>query len=1003
MIKDELEQLQQDYRDLMDSVLDAIVIFERSSGIILEVNSKACELYGIKRTAIIGMKYDALKSLKAVHFGKEGRENILEIKESEVNYRGRPAVLSIQHDITERKHVEKTLRESEAQYRLLAENVSDVIWMMDMDLHLTYASPSITRLMGYNMEEIARLSFDEVLTPASYQKGMQIIAEEMELIKSGKVQSGRSLILELEQKHKDGNIIWAETTITYIWNAEGKPSGILGITRDITKRKHAEDAIRESEDRYRTLAEAAHDIIFIINRDDRVIYVNQYAAEQMKNRPEEIIGYLREQIFPPEIAVQQKKSLQMVFDSRQPRYIENNASFLGRESWLGTWLVPLLDEHGDVKSVLGISRDVTERRGAAEALKESEEKYRRLVEESLQGLVIGQGIPPRIVFSNHAIEEMLGYSMEELISYTAEEIQQFIHPEDRAFFMQRYLDRLKGNPAPDRQEFRLIHKNGRICWVELRGNQVLFQGQPAVQTACLDITERKHVEQALLESEKKYRELIDHSLLGIYITQNHIMKFCNQRLAQIFGYEKAEDLIGIHVNKLVAPESWELVDEQVRLRESGSLDEVQYLFRGKRKDGRIIDLEVLGGRILYEGSPAIQGSMIDVTERNRLEAQLLQSQKMEAVGRLAGGVAHDFNNLLTTMMGYSDLLFEMLKSDSSMQEYVMGILNAAKRAANLTQQLLALSRRHPVQLKLLNLNEVVSDTTMMLKRLIGEHIEIILQLESALGHVKADPVQLEQILMNLAVNARDAMPRGGQLTIQTANVVLDESHAHRYAEAEPGNYVMLCIADTGHGMDAQIQEHLFEPFFTTKEVGKGTGLGLSTVYGIVKQSGGYIEVESAPGKGASFKIFFPGLKPGTESQIKETAAVVSCRGTETILLVEDDEKVRSLVAKILNKNGYTVLEACDGEEALRTIEDYQKPVHLLFTDIVMPRLSGPDLARRLLAAYPKMKVLFMSGYADGELGSYGDSAHDMPMVQKPFLPEVLIRRIREVLNGHPST
>lgn len=387
--------------------------------------------------------------------------------------------------------------------------------------------------------------------------------------------------------------------------------------------------------------------------------------------------------------------------------------------------------------------------------------------------------------------------------------------------------------------------------------------------------------------------------------------------------------------------------------------------------------------------------MIDVTERKKLEEQLRQSQKMEAVGQLAGGVAHDFNNLLTVITGYSDLLLLSIEQEKQRQD-IEQIKKAARQAASLTRQLLAFSRKQVLQPQVLDLNQVVADMEKMLRRLIGEDIELVTMLEPALGRVKADPGQIEQVLMNLVVNARDAMPDGGRLLIETANVVLDEGYTQYQADLKAGSYALLAVSDTGVGMDVAIRSRVFEPFFTTKGPDRGTGLGLATVYGIVKQSGGHIAVYSEPGRGATFKIYLPQIEAVSDTRPSDRAEIGAVfGGNETILLVEDQTEVRNLAARILQQQGYHLLVAAHPEEALVLSE--QTPIDLLITDVILPQMNGRDLADRLIQAHPEMKALYISGYTDKAMAQHGVLETGTNFLQKPFSPAALSRKVRAVL------
>ncbi len=400
-----------------------------------------------------------------------------------------------------------------------------------------------------------------------------------------------------------------------------------------------------------------------------------------------------------------------------------------------------------------------------------------------------------------------------------------------------------------------------------------------------------------------------------------------------------------------------------------------------------------------QGRPEkLVGLMMDVSEHKRLEEQYLQAQKMEAVGRLAGGVAHDFNNLLTIIAGYSQILLGLIPSGDPMHGYAEEIRSAGQRAAELTRQLLSFSRRQVLQPRVIDLNGVIAGMEKMLRRIIGEDVRLVAAPAKDLGRVRADPGQIEQILLNLAVNARDAMPKGGKITIETANVAWKESCTAAGEAGHRGPCVMLAVSDTGYGMPPEVKARLFEPFFTTKEIGKGTGLGLATVYGIVQQSGGHVSVYSEVGKGTTFKIYLPRVDEAAEALPKAAETAVP-RGTETVLLAEDEDRVRVLLREFLRTADFTILEAADGEKALQAFKDHAGPVHVLVTDTVMPGLDGVELARQVAALRPQMKTIYMSGYADRAAVHHAKIPEGAPFLQKPFTPDVLARKIRELLDS----
>ena len=512
-----------------------------------------------------------------------------------------------------------------------------------------------------------------------------------------------------------------------------------------------------------------------------------------------------------------------------------------------------------------------------------------------------------------------------------------------------------------------------------------------------DITDRKQAEAALAESENRFRSLVENATVGIYrTTPDGKILMANPPLVKMLGFDSFQELASrnLETEGLGANFPRSAFREQVERK--GKIQGLESAWI--RRDGSVIFVRESAsvfrdsdGKVLY-----YDGICEDITERKNLEDQLRQAQKMEAIGRLAGGVAHDFNNLLTIITGYSQLAIERLSGNKRVSEFVEEVKDAGERAATLTRQLLAFSRRQILQPCLLDMNSVVSNVEKMLRRLIGEDVDLIASLAPDLGTVRADPGQIEQVIMNLAVNARDAMPKGGKLTIATANANLDESQCRAGSGVKPGPYVMLSLTDTGTGMDEATRARIFEPFFTTKEQGKGTGLGLATVYGIVKQSGGDIQVFSEPGQGTTMRIYLPRVE-GIVAGKQPDPPVAETRGNETILLVEDEQSLRSLLRGVLESAGYKVIEARKSSEALEISRTYSGPVHLLLTDIVMPELRGTEIAERILAKRAGIKVLFISGYSDGEVAPERQLDPGIPILQKPFTPEALALKVREVL------
>jgi PAS domain S-box-containing protein len=516
-----------------------------------------------------------------------------------------------------------------------------------------------------------------------------------------------------------------------------------------------------------------------------------------------------------------------------------------------------------------------------------------------------------------------------------------------------------------------------------------------------ELRRRKLAEEALRESERDLRSLIQNAPYGIY-RADRAGKFLdvNPALVKMLGYNSESELLAIYPQTDLFKDPAQ-VAVLVARGEKESFENLE--LEWKRRDGSTI-LVRLSGRPVRDPSGKILSFEVmaeNITERRALEEQLRHAQKMEAVGRLAGGVAHDFNNLLMVINGYAELLRDSLHSEDDLLQ-AESILSAGKKATMLTSQLLAFSRKQVMSPRVLDLNQILTESGKMLPRLIGEDVELQVRLADKLGPVKVDPGQMEQVIMNLVVNARDAMPDGGEVTIETSDVELTPESARRAGAPGPGRYVRLSVSDTGMGMDAQTQSRIFEPFFTTKEKGKGTGLGLATVYGIVQQTGGAIQVTSEPGKGTRFDVHLP-RAAGSTDEITGRVPVQPTRGTETVLLVEDEDGVRSLVRQVLSSKGYTVLEAPGSPEAIDICRSYQGKIHLLVTDVVLPHMNGRMLAENLLTLRPAMKVLFVSGYTDDKMIQHGVQGSGSMFLQKPFSADVLAATVRAMLDGTPQT
>ena len=546
----------------------------------------------------------------------------------------------------------------------------------------------------------------------------------------------------------------------------------------------------------------------------------------------------------------------------------------------------------------------------------------------------------------------------------------------------------------------IIEKQERNLFKEIAGDI-------AIALHAIELEEKhKQADAALFESEAKFRTLVEKIPAITYtaaLDEYSSTQYISPQIELILGFTQEEYKEDSNLwDKQLHPDDRERVLKELAASHQSDIPFVSK-YRMLTKNNRIVWLMDEATIVKDEaGEPLfLLGVMNDITERKNMEEQLRQSQKMEAVGTLAGGVAHDFNNLLTVIVGNAQLALMNVIKDESLRNEIEEIKKAGEKAASLTRQLLAFSRKQVIKPEVIDLNKVVNETEKMLKRTIGENIEFLTVLKPELWKAYANFGQIDQIIMNMVINARDAMPQGGKLIIETANADLDKNYfrEHGIKGKKPGHYVVLAVSDTGSGMDKETQEHIFEPFFTTKEVGQGTGLGLSTIYGIVKQNNGFVWVYSEPGQGSTFKVYLPRAEGDADSEEKQRLPVIELGGSETVLIVEDDDGLRKLAQEVLQSYGYRILAAENGEEALMVGNEHEGPIHLLLTDVVMLKMGGREAANRLQPLYPQMKVIYMSGYTDNAIVHHGVLAPELNFIQKPFTPEGLARKVREALGS----
>jgi two-component system, cell cycle sensor histidine kinase and response regulator CckA len=743
--------------------------------------------------------------------------------------------------------------------------------------------------------------------------------------------------------------------------------------------------------------EAAANPIIITTREGKIIWVNK-AFEQLSGfTREEALGQdtrlLKSNLQPPSFY---KGMWETILSGQEWRGELINRRKDGTLYHEEMTITPVRNKNGDITHFIGIKLDITDR-------KITEERICRLAQaiENVSELIAMGDLEGKITFANRAFLKAYGYSEEEILGKTLQNT--ILSARNRPGIYEEIISGIL-NKEGWKGECLLCRKDGTDFPVYLSVGQIKDSRGYVIGSIAIaqNIAERIRVEEALRKSETRVRCLVESNLIGVAVSDTHARILdANDAFLRLVGYDREELLSrDIRWDEMTPPEyreSDQRALEQLKTTGIAPPWEKQFI----RKDGQRVSVLIgVATLVLAEGDIEWVSFILDIRERKLLEQQLRQSQKMEAIGSLAGGVAHDFNNLLGVIIGYSEILLEGAGGDGNAKilKQAGEIKKAGDRAALLTRQLLAFSRQQVLEPKVLNLNLIVIEIEKMLRRLIGEDIELQTYLDPTVGSVKADQGQIEQVIMNLAVNARDAMPQGGRLVIETSNAELDESYALHHPSCSPGPYVLLAVTDTGIGIDPQIMAQIFEPFFTTKEIGKGTGLGLSTVYGVVNQSGGHIWVYSEPNEGTVFKIYLPRVDEPVRHDAPIEASPQLYQGVETILLAEDDAELRKLTRDLLERAGYTVLEGNNGIHALDLARQFLLPIHLLLSDVVMPGMNGPTLAQNMVAVHPETRLLFMSGHAGGAATQKGVAASRATLLQKPFSRELLLRKVHEAIH-----
>ena len=871
-------------------------------------------------------------------------------------------------------------------HRLVAENlVESAVVLRDRAGRVTDWNPGAERLLGYTAGEAVGLPLDRVLPPEDRPAAAELARAEA----LGRVSGTRWLV------RRDGSRVWADGVTAALRDAAGL-HGFGVVLRDQTDRRRAEEA----QARLAGLVERSDTAVVLTGRGSIVEGWNPAAGRLFGYAAAEVVGRPILDLVPP---AQREAAARVVEAAWAGEHVAPYEAVRVRKGGgevpvsVNPW--PVRDAAGAVVGVAVVYTDLTDRRRAEEAARAGEEFVRTVIAAIPCG-VFWKDRDSVYLGCNEFFARNGGLaSPADIVGMTDYDFD--TDPAEIEYF--RACDRRvieTGEPLlnveetlsrPDGRRFTLLTSK-----VPLRDAGGAVVGVLGVYQ---DVTELKRAEDAVRLSERHLRAVVDANPECVkLLAPNGTLLALNPAGLTFAEADHLDDLRGRPIFDLIAPEdlpAYRELHEAVCRGEPRVLEFGLVGLRGGRRrlSTHAVPLPGPNGETLHLGLTR------DVTEHRKLEALLRQSQKMEAVGQLAGGVAHDFNNVLAVILGYGDLALRHLAAGHPAHEPVAEMLRAGERAARLTRQLLAFSRRQPLAPRVFDLNAVVREMESMLRRVIGEDIDLAVRLDPALGSVRADPSQVEQVVLNLAVNARDAMPTGGHLTIETTNVRLEDGYARDHPGVTAGGYVRLAVSDTGCGMTDDVKAHAFEPFFTTKPAGTGTGLGLATVYGVAKQSGGSVEIYTEPGVGTTFKVYLPRVEPADRPGPSPSGVRIVRPGTETILLVEDDPSVRALTRHVLRGGGYTVLEAEDGPAAVAQAAAHPGPIHLLMTDVVMPGLGGREVAERVSAGRPGVLVLYTSGYADDAVVRHGLVEENVHFLQKPFLPSLLLHKVREVLDG----
>ncbi len=908
---------------------------------------------------------------------------------------------------------EEELRRSEKQYRLLFQGNPHPMWVFDLEtLALLEVNEAATQHYGYSRDEFLRMTLNDLRAPEDARRGRKAPVD-------AKAQG-----LVWRHRHKNGG----EMDMEVIWSPlafHGKLAA-LTLATDVTVRRRAaqrNSVFGKLSHHLSAVTTAAEAAMFICEAADELFHWDDFALDLYSVERDEVVSLLTITTIEGQRVEIPASPQPKTANALVQRVIARGAELVAAEETgdkegttmlapirkgervIGVLFIQRRQAHSYTARDVEILQTLADQCGGAlqrvqveEELRQSQRRFRELFENSPDAIFV-EDLQGKVLDVNRSATTLHGLTREQLIGKNS--IAELVPPAHRDTARADFQKLAAGQITW--MESESVRADGRTVPVEIRAVRIEYDGAPAVLFHVRDITERRAAEMALRSSETLFRSVWENSVDGMRLTdENGTIIAANQAFCRLVGLTQ-EQLEGRPFTVVyAATQDWEkMLRQHSNQFHSGSILENQE-HQLVLHDNRSVVYEITDTYVESGGKPRLLLSLFrDVTSHRRLEEQLRQSQKMEAIGQLAGGIAHDFNNILTIILGHATLL-TLGKLEPKAMTSAQQIKQASERAAGLTRQLLAFGRKQIFNPRPLDLNRIVGKMTDLLARLLGEDIALQINFSSSPAVIAADVSMVEQILLNLSVNSRDAMPRGGQLAIRIGVYEVDEAHTRRFAEARPGKFIRLSHSDTGEGIPPENLTRIFEPFFTTKELGKGTGLGLATVFGIVKQHEGWVEVESELGKGTTFHIYFPGTSAPMADLEQADTQFHARKGTETILVVEDERDLREIVTRTLNLNGYRVFQAVDGHNALQIWAEYKKEIDLVFTDIIMPGgLNGRELADRLWSEKPELKVIFSSGYGADALGKNFKLDPQLNYLQKPYLPQTLSRVVRRCLDGEP--